>query len=74
MLKNKSEVLANYHKSSFVLKSIIQFPRKKQTKQSCKSVFVSKIICYLVTLEHSVGPSHQWLTEFIIITCHSLTS
>lgn len=73
MLKNKSEVLANYHKSSLVLKSIIQFPRKKANK-TCKSVFVSKIICYLVTLEHSVGPSHQWLTEFIIITCHSLTS
>lgn len=70
MLKNKSEVLANYHKSSLVLKSIIQFPRKKANK-TCKSVFVSKIICYLVTLEHSVGPSHQWLTEFIIITCHS---
>lgn len=73
MLKNKSEVLANYHKSSLVLKSIIQFPRKKANK-TCKSVFVSKIICNLVTLKHSVGPSHQWLTEFIIITCHSLTS
>lgn len=52
MLKNKSEVLANYHKSSLVLKSIIQFPRKKANK-TCKSVFVSKIICYLVTLEHT---------------------
>lgn len=72
MLKNKSEVLANYHKSSLVLKSIIHFLRKKQTKIA--NPFLFQNYMFLVTLEHNVCPSHQWLTEFIIITCHSLTS
>lgn len=47
-------------------------PEKKANK-NCKSVFVS-ILYVLVTKITTFCPSHQWLTEFIIITCHSLTS